>query len=490
MIMNNYTFPEVFRSTKDISRRVNTLLKAGKVRKLGMSIYTTNMKDPLEAVVSRNLWTLIGLLTPGAVVSFRTAIENKISADGTVFVTGKYPRVIKLPGLTIYQLEGAGPIDGDLPYMGSLHLASRERALLENLFPTRQKEMNSKTVGEEGVEKRLLEILRVRGEEGLNTIRDRAREISVPLNMEVQFKKLDLMIGTLLGSRESVLTTDIGVAFASGEGYDQNRIPIFDHLFSALRWHANAIRRDMTSKDDAFYNISFFDAYFSNYIEGTRFYIEEAMDIVFNGYSPPNRPADAYDILGTYRVASSKDDMTSVPRDFDDFVKILKDRHSRIMDGRPEINPGQFKMANNQAGSTMFVPWQLVIGTLRKGFQLYQALDTPFARALFMMFIISETHPFNDGNGRMARLMMNAELISSNETRIIIPSVYRNEYINSLKRLSNHNNSEAFIHVMSYAQEFVSRINFSDIQLARRILEQHNAFHDPAEDVKLLMPSL
>ena len=37
------------------------------------------------------------------------------------------------------------------------------------------------------------------------------------------------------------------------------------------------------------------------------------------------------------------------------------------------------------------------------------SLDDPIARAIYMMFLVSEVHPFDDGNGRMARIMMNAE---------------------------------------------------------------------------------
>jgi fido (protein-threonine AMPylation protein) len=35
-----------------------------------------------------------------------------------------------------------------------------------------------------------------------------------------------------------------------------------------------------------------------------------------------------------------------------------------------------------------------------------------------MMFLISEVHPFADGNGRIARIMMNAELVAAGEERI------------------------------------------------------------------------
>jgi hypothetical protein len=95
-----------------------------------------------------------------------------------------------------------------------------------------------------------------------------------------------------------------------------------------------------------------------------------------------------------------------------------------------------------------------------------------------------------DGNGRMARVMMNAELVAGNQTRIFIPSVFRNEYVGSLKRLTNHCDPQSFTRVMSYAQQFVARIDFSDLNAARQALAAHNAFLDPADDAKLLMPEL
>ncbi len=46
-----------------------------------------------------------------------------------------------------------------------------------------------------------------------------------------------------------------------------------------------------------------------------------------------------------------------------------------------------------------------------------------------MMVIVSEVHPFSDGNGRVARVMMNEELIAHDEERIIIPTAYRTDYL-------------------------------------------------------------
>jgi hypothetical protein len=80
------------------------------------------------------------------------------------------------------------------------------------------------------------------------------------------------------------------------------------------------------------------------------------------------------------------------------------------MGGRLDKRPGVFKEAANRAGDSQFVLPGLVTGTLRAGWEGLAALDTAFERAVYMMFLVSEVHPSDDGNGRVARVMMNAEL--------------------------------------------------------------------------------
>ena len=240
--------------------------------------------------------------------------------------------------------------------------------------------------------------------------------------------------------------------------------------------------------NDTFYNEGFFDAYFSNFIEGTEFLVDEALDIVFHGALSENRPEDAHDILGTYRVVGNFDEMHRGPDNFNSFVTLLQSRHVMIMEGRPAKHPGEFKEKPNQAGSTLFVAPELVRGSLRRGYERYQSLDDPFAKALFMMYLVSEVHPFDDGNGRISRAMMNAELVTGGLCRILIPSVFRNEYIASLKRMTHHSDPSAFVRVMSFAQEFVRQIDFTDLNSAKQIMEQCNAFETPADNLKLKLP--
>ncbi|MFZ4116389.1 MAG: Fic family protein, partial [Chthoniobacterales bacterium] len=163
-----------------------------------------------------------------------------------------------------------------------------------------------------------------------------------------------------------------------------------------------------------------------------------------------------------------------------EFFKMLY-RHSIILKSRPEKQPGQFKQHHHRAGESRFVAPELFLGTLERGFQLFEKLQHPMARAIYVMFLIAEIHPFSDGNRPISRIMMNAELHQKNQERIIIPNVYRMEYLQSLRALTHHQRSTPLISVMKYAQRFVSRIHFSNYKKAVEKLKKCHAFEESAD---------
>ena len=118
-----------------------------------------------------------------------------------------------------------------------------------------------------------------------------------------------------------------------------------------------------------------------------------------SGTAPANRPADAHDILGTFRTLSDPVGRTVVPKTAEELLELLSARHSAIMGGRPEKGPGQFKAKTNQAGSYVFVEPGLVVGTLVEGFRYAPAVPPGFPRAVYALFMVTEAHPFDDGNG-------------------------------------------------------------------------------------------
>ncbi len=168
---------------------------------------------------------------------------------------------------------------------------------------------------------------------------------------------------------------------------------------------------------------------------------------------------------------------------------LLKKRHAILLAARKEKCPGEFKAIQNLAGNTVFVSPELVRGTLAKGFELYQSLENPFARAAFIMFVVSEVHPFLDGNGRLARIMMNTELVFAGQCRILIPTVFREYYLLTLRRLTREGDAEPYINMLNKAQEFVSKINFFDYDKTVKKLYSNNAFNKHDEGHYLKMPS-
>ena len=161
-------------------------------------------------------------------------------------------------------------------------------------------------------------------------------------------------------------------------------------------------------------------------------------------------------------------EMARVPRDADDFEQLLYDRHARVLSQRPEKRPGGYKSRANRAGNTHFVEPELVQGTLRAGFEIGTRLTGPFQRAIYQMFVISEVHPFADGNGRVARVMMNAELVTAGEVRLIIPIVYRANYLAALRGASRTGHYPALVKTLSFARKYTAQVDFSSRGRRRR----------------------
>ena len=97
-----------------------------------------------------------------------------------------------------------------------------------------------------------------------------------------------------------------------------------------------------------------------------------------------------------------------------------------------------------------------------------------------------------DGNGRIARIMMNAELVAAGEERIIVPTVYRANYLSALKAHSQTRRAEPLVRMLDYAQRWTAAVDWRSLVEARRELEECNAFLDSnvaeAEGRRLRIP--
>lgn len=465
-----------------LTQSIRRAAKAGILRKIATKLYTTNFNDSPDEIIKRHRYQILGQLFPNAVISYSSAFNGGISPEGTVILTYKYTKIVHLPGFTIRLVKGPGPDPEDTPFLENLYISSRGRAFLENISPSREREGFIKKVSQDVIEERLDRMARVYGSEELNHLRDQARMVAKRIKMEKEFSALDKLIGTFLGTQvDPSLKTDVGRSRAQGMPFDPQRVELFAVLMTYLKAQDIPINPRIPLSSQARINQAFFESYFSNYIEGTIFEIGEAEKIIFENKIFPNRPEDSHDILGTFQIVSSKKFMETIPRTGEELISILKHRHSILMEARKDKMPGQFKDVVNRAGNTVFVSPNEVQGTLLKGFELYNQLPIGISRAIFMMFLISEVHPFLDGNGRIARILMNAELDVANQSRIIIPTVFREDYLLALRKLSRKIDPVAYVRMLIRAQAFTASINYDEYSHTLAQFQAANAFLEPSE---------
>ena len=462
------------------TKRIGRMAKGGHIRKVLQGVYTSDLQGQNTDFIRRHWQAIVAHTYPGALLSHRSAMEFQPSPAGFLYLTHSFDRVVRWPGLTLKFTKGPSAGADDRALFGALHIASEERALLENLRHARVSESERRTLEQEQVEARILRILDARGEAHLNSLRDTARVRATELGLQDEFARLDRIIGALLATRDAKgLASPVAKAHAMGEPYDALRIDLLDKLIVALNKHVFAIRPERTLTTSAFRDLAFFEGYFSNYIEGTEFEVQEAADIIFRHVVIPNRAGDSHDIRGTFALCSDRSEMQRVPSNGNEFIELLRSRHAVLLEGRPEKLPGVFKERSNRAGDTHFVEPRMVRGTLKEGYERMAMLADPVARALYMMFLVSEVHPFNDGTGRTARLMMNAELAHTRQTKIIIPTVLREDYLLALRRSSRQHDPLPFIRMMERAHAWSHWLEPSSYDTLHAQMLESNAYKEP-----------
>ena len=370
----------------------------------------------------------------------------------------------------------------DLPWADGLMMSSPARTLLDNLAESRSRAGKAgRTLSLSELEDWLARKALAWGSERLERLRLDTISLAEATEATGQMETVGLLFDQVSG--RSPLRPQAGhllVALTQGRAWDERRVVMFDRAARDSAQLDSSLVPEWLPPPESPGELPFYESYFSNYIEGTEFTVDEARHIVETQRPPAARPADGHDILGTYRCVSDPIGRSTTSDDPDELVGYLIDRHRTILVGRPDHEPGCWKTEANRVGAYDFVAPELVEGTLRKGLALASHVPSGIGRALYMMFVVLEVHPFRDGNGRVARVMMNAELSAADASRIVIPSVSRDEYISGLRRASlYHGDLSALVRVMAHAWRWTAAMPWADRAAVEGQLEATNALQDP-----------
>lgn len=125
--------------------------------------------------------------------------------------------------------------------------------------------------------------------------------------------------------------------------------------------------------------------------------------------------------------------------------------HKLILSGIDDLNAGFYRSTRVRiSGSQTILPNPLKVPELMEEFGswLENCDDLPIFKALEAHYRLVSIHPFIDGNGRTARLLMNLILIENGLAPVIIRPIDRKRYLASVEARQVSENHEKYMKFM------------------------------------------
>jgi Fic family protein len=173
--------------------------------------------------------------------------------------------------------------------------------------------------------------------------------------------------------------------------------------------------------------------YTSNHIEGNTLTREETALSVEKGLTSGSKPIKDY--LEAKNHAEAFDYIVSlINQEKINYEDVILKIHSLILTGIDDSNRGRYRNVRVRiAGADVVLPNPLKVPDLMRGFA--EKLDKKpdnVLKAFEAHYKLVEIHPFIDGNGRTARLLMNLILMRAGYLPMVITPIERKRYISAI----------------------------------------------------------
>ena len=231
-------------------------------------------------------------------------------------------------------------------------------------------------------------------------------------------------------------------------------------LFQKIDRYAAAIRerRPLSEAEvrelDTYYKIGM--TYSSNALEGNSLTLTETKVLLEDGITVGGKPIrDCYEATGHARAY---DYMLSVARSGDCTVTedVIRRLHYLFYNSIDPDTAGQYRGGQVFITGTEYVPpaagdVPACMAALTAELPEKRAVLHPVEFAAYAHRRLVDIHPFQDGNGRTARLLMNLLLIGQGYCVVSIPPILRHEYITALQQAQREKNpsDEAFVKLIA-----------------------------------------
>lgn len=231
-------------------------------------------------------------------------------------------------------------------------------------------------------------------------------------------------------------------------------------LFQKIDRYAEVIRthRPLSEAEirelDAYYKIGM--TYSSNALEGNSLTLSETKVLLEDGITVGGKPIrDCYEATGH---AKAYDYMLSIARSGDLAVTedAIRRLHFLFYNGIDTDAAGQYRTGQVFITGTEYIPpaaedVPACMAALIEELPGKRAALHPVEFAAYAHRRLVDIHPFQDGNGRTARLLMNLLLINQGYCVVSIPPILRHEYITALQQAQRTQNptDEAFVKLIA-----------------------------------------
>ena len=219
-------------------------------------------------------------------------------------------------------------------------------------------------------------------------------------------------------------------------------------------------QKDMRLKGNLYHNTQIIFSYNTNHIEGSRLsedqtrYIYETNTILFE----ENEVAKVDDILETANHFKLVDYMLDIA-DKELTEEMIKKFHKILKEGTSDsikewFNVGEYKRLPNEAGSMKTTDPKNVKKDMIKLLEWYKALSNITINEIIEFHSrFEKIHPFQDGNGRVGRIIMFKECLKNNIVPFIILDKDKLFYYRGLKEYQSNKEKGYLIDTCLNAQD-------------------------------------